>query len=69
MICRHFIREFRPSQPKWLLDGIRIRRGLSWTSTGRMSANGGSGSFVRSDGCTGRWTASRQSKNAGFSQV
>jgi hypothetical protein len=25
-----------------------------------MSANSGSGSFVRSDGCTGRWTASRQ---------
>jgi hypothetical protein len=34
--------------------------GVSWTSSGRMSANGGSGSFVRSDGCTGRWTASRQ---------
>jgi hypothetical protein len=34
--------------------------GLSWTSSGRMSANSGSGSFVRSDGCTGRWTASRQ---------
>ena len=34
--------------------------GLSWTSSGRMSANSGSGSFVRSDGCTGRWTASKQ---------
>jgi hypothetical protein len=34
--------------------------GVSWTSSGRMSANSGSGSFVRSDGCTGRWTASRQ---------
>jgi hypothetical protein len=34
--------------------------GLSWTSSGRMSASSGSGSFVRSDGCTGRWTSSRQ---------
>ena len=34
--------------------------GLSWTSSGRMSARSGSGSFVRSDGCTGRWTSSRQ---------
>lgn len=35
-------------------------QGLSWTSTGRFSARNGSGSFVRSDGCTGRWTASKQ---------
>jgi hypothetical protein len=34
--------------------------GVSWTSSGRMTAHSGSGSFVRSDGCTGRWTASRQ---------
>ncbi|SDP40530.1 hypothetical protein [Afipia sp. GAS231] len=34
--------------------------GLSWTSTGRFSGKTGSGSFVRSDGCTGRWTASKQ---------
>ncbi|UPJ54223.1 hypothetical protein IVB30_22480 [Bradyrhizobium sp. 200] len=34
--------------------------GVSWTSSGRMSARSGSGSFVRSDGCTGRWTASKQ---------
>ena len=34
--------------------------GLSWTSSGRYSGRSGSGSFVRSDGCTGRWTASRQ---------
>ena len=34
--------------------------GLSWTSSGRMTAQSGSGSFVRSDGCTGRWTSSRQ---------
>jgi len=35
-------------------------QGLSWTSSGRFSGRGGSGSFVRSDGCTGRWTASKQ---------
>lgn len=34
--------------------------GLSWTSTGRFSGRSGSGSFVRSDGCSGRWTASKQ---------
>jgi hypothetical protein len=34
--------------------------GLSWTSSGRMSAHSGSGTFVRSDGGTGRWTASKQ---------
>jgi hypothetical protein len=35
-------------------------QGLSWTSTGRFSGRSGSGSFVRTDGCTGRWTASKQ---------
>lgn len=35
-------------------------QGLSWTSTGRFSGRTGSGSFVRSDGCAGRWTASKQ---------
>jgi hypothetical protein len=35
-------------------------QGLSWTSTGRFSGRTGSGSFVRSDGCSGRWTASKQ---------
>ncbi|MDI1264201.1 MAG: hypothetical protein PS018_13185 [bacterium] len=35
-------------------------QGLSWNSTGRFSGSSGSGTFVRSDGCTGRWTASRQ---------
>ncbi len=35
-------------------------QGLSWNSTGRFSGRTGSGSFTRSDGCTGRWTASKQ---------
>ena len=34
--------------------------GLSWTSTGRFSGRTGAGSFVRSDGCTGRWTSTKQ---------
>jgi len=34
--------------------------GVSWTSTGHFSGRSASGSFVRSDGCTGRWTASKQ---------
>jgi hypothetical protein len=34
--------------------------GLSWNSTGRFSARSGSGSFRRSDGCVGTWSASKQ---------
>ena len=34
--------------------------GLSWNSSGRFSGRSGSGTFVRSDGCTGRWTSSKQ---------
>jgi hypothetical protein len=34
--------------------------GLRWTSSGRYSGRSGSGTFVRSDGCTGRWTAAKQ---------
>jgi hypothetical protein len=46
--------------PNGSSKGYGSAGGLSWTSSGRMSANSGSGSFVRSDGCTGHWTASRQ---------
>jgi hypothetical protein len=35
-------------------------QGLSWTATGRFSGRSGSGTFVRTDGCNGRWTASKQ---------
>jgi len=34
--------------------------GISWTSSGRFSSRSGSGSYRRSDGCAGRWTASKQ---------
>jgi hypothetical protein len=34
--------------------------GITWNSSGRFSARSGSGSFRRSDGCVGSWTASKQ---------
>jgi hypothetical protein len=34
--------------------------GVSWTSSGRFSSRSGSGSYRRSDGCVGSWTASKQ---------
>jgi hypothetical protein len=34
--------------------------GLTNVTTGRLSGRSGSGSFRQSDGCVGRWTASKQ---------
>ena len=34
--------------------------GVSWTSSGRFSSRSGAGSYRRSDGCVGSWTASKQ---------
>ena len=34
--------------------------GVTWTSSGRFSSHSGSGSYRRSDGCVGSWTASKQ---------
>ena len=34
--------------------------GVALTATGRMSGNAGSGTYMRADGCAGRWTAARQ---------
>jgi hypothetical protein len=34
--------------------------GLSNVTTGRLSGRSGAGTFVQSDGCRGRWTASKQ---------
>jgi len=34
--------------------------GLSWSSSGRFSGSSGSGTFRRSDGCSGTWAASKQ---------
>ena len=52
--------EFRSVSPNGSTQTSGSVSGLSWTSTGRFSGRTGSGSFVRSDGCTGRWTASKQ---------
>jgi hypothetical protein len=38
---------------------VAIGDGLVLTATGRLSGNSGGGSFRRSDGCVGRWTAAR----------
>jgi hypothetical protein len=35
-------------------------QGITWTSSGRFSGRSGSGSYRRSDGCVGSWTASKQ---------
>jgi hypothetical protein len=34
--------------------------GISLTANGRLSGNSGSGTYMRSDGCGGRWSATRQ---------
>jgi hypothetical protein len=34
--------------------------GVTYTGAGRLSGRGGSGTFRRSDGCSGTWTASKQ---------
>jgi hypothetical protein len=34
--------------------------GVTLTATGRLSGNAGSGTYMRTDGCAGRWTAARQ---------
>ncbi|WP_322516428.1 hypothetical protein SR870_02250 [Rhodopseudomonas palustris] len=46
--------------PNGSTTGAGSANGISWTSSGRFSARSGSGSFRRSDGCVGRWTASKQ---------
>jgi hypothetical protein len=40
--------------------GIGAAGGITWRSIGRLSARGGSGTFRRSDGCVGTWTAAKQ---------
>ncbi|WP_249131186.1 MULTISPECIES: hypothetical protein [unclassified Bradyrhizobium] len=46
--------------PNGSTTGSGSAGGLSWTSSGRFSGRSGSGSFVRSDGCKGHWTASKR---------
>ena len=42
------------------LYGTTVGREPSIITTGRLSGRSGSGTFRRSDGCTGTWTASKQ---------
>ena len=46
--------------PNGSTTGHGSSSGLSWTTSGRFSGRSGSGTFVRSDGCRGRWTASKR---------
>ncbi|MCG6203180.1 hypothetical protein LPW26_00900 [Rhodopseudomonas sp. HC1] len=46
--------------PSGQTSGAGSANGISWTSSGRFSARSGSGTFRRSDGCVGTWTASKQ---------
>jgi len=36
------------------------KEGIPYTTSGHLSGRNGSGTFRRSDGCTGRWVASKQ---------
>ena len=36
------------------------KEGIPYTTSGHLSGRGGSGTFRRSDGCSGRWVASKQ---------
>jgi len=46
--------------PNGAVSGTGAAGGLSWTMSGRFSGRSGSGTFRRSDGCTGSWTGSKQ---------
>jgi hypothetical protein len=46
--------------PNAALYGTTVGRELAIISTGRLSGRSGGGTFRRSDGCTGTWTASKQ---------
>jgi hypothetical protein len=46
--------------PNGALWGTTVGRELTIISTGRLSGRSGGGTFRRSDGCTGTWTASKQ---------
>ncbi len=46
--------------PNGSVSGVGSAGSLSWTMSGRFSGRSGGGTFRRSDGCTGRWTGSKQ---------
>ncbi|WP_454629069.1 hypothetical protein [Bradyrhizobium cenepequi] len=46
--------------PSGAVSAVGNANGVTVISTGRISARSGSGSFRQSDGCVGRWTASKR---------
>jgi hypothetical protein len=46
--------------PDGRVYGTSTGNGITVTTTGRLSGRSGGGTFRQSDGCTGRWTASKQ---------
>ena len=46
--------------PNGATYGTGAAGSLTWTMSGRFSGRSGSGTFRRSDGCTGTWTGSKQ---------
>jgi hypothetical protein len=46
--------------PNGATSGTGAAGGLTWTMSGRFSGRSGSGTFQRSDGCTGTWTGAKQ---------
>lgn len=46
--------------PNGSTSGIGAAGALTWSMSGRFSGRSGSGTFRRSDGCVGSWTASKQ---------
>jgi hypothetical protein len=51
---------FGQVSPNGSATGFGAAAGITWKSSGRLSARSGSGSYQRSDGCVGSWTASKQ---------
>ena len=46
--------------PDGTVYGTSTSNGITVITTGRVSGRSGGGTFRQSDGCTGRWTASKQ---------
>src|ERR1035437_5784159 len=46
--------------PNGVIHSAGAGNGLTFTATGRLVGNSGSGTFKRSDGCNGTWTGTRQ---------
>ena len=46
--------------PDGKVYGTSTGNGITVITTGRLSGRSGGGTFRQSDGCTGRWTASKQ---------